>query len=251
MSEIPGIYVFCAFQADVPEAFGTAILNGNETPVFSLRYKDIALAVCQVDQEVLPTRENLMAHQKVIAKVMEKHAVVPMSFGNVFHDEKNALYITEHLYEQLRELLPHLENKIEVGLKIVAEEHWLQEEWQKDPTFKKWSGKGTLQSAGAFYDRITMGELAQKFFLSLRSKVETDIYVPLSVLAESSKLNDVLSEKMLLNAAFLIDRNLEKEFDEKVNSLFEEWEGKVVFKYSGPWPAYNFVNIRLKIEGSS
>ena len=54
---------------------------------------------------------------------------------------------------------------------------------------------------------------------------------------------------MLLNAAFLIDKDQEAEFDQLVNDLYETCSEKVEFQYSGPWPAYNFINIRLKMEG--
>ena len=66
--------------------------------------------------------------------------------------------------------------------------------------------------------------------------------------AVSAKANDPSSEKMLLNASFLIDRDQEESFDQKVNEAHEKWKDKVEFNYSGPWPAYNFVNIRLKVE---
>ena len=55
---------------------------------------------------------------------------------------------------------------------------------------------------------------------------------------------------MLLNAAFLVDEENDQAFDDLVNKLYEKWEDKVEFKYTGPWAAYNFVNIRLNIEGS-
>ena len=36
-------------------------------------------------------------------------------------------------------------------------------------------------------------------------------------------------------------------FDAKVKSIASRFE-KLTFKYTGPWPPYNFVNIRLKLE---
>jgi hypothetical protein len=53
---------------------------------------------------------------------------------------------------------------------------------------------------------------------------------------------------MLLNAAFLVDRGQERDFDERVKEVSRGYEGLLVFKYTGPWPPYNFVNIKLKLE---
>ena len=52
---------------------------------------------------------------------------------------------------------------------------------------------------------------------------------------------------MILNAAFLVNRRDAREFDRCVKGLGERDE-KLTYKYTGPWPPYNFVNIRLKLE---
>jgi hypothetical protein len=57
---------------------------------------------------------------------------------------------------------------------------------------------------------------------------------------------------MILNAAFLVSRDREG----RLRRLWREVEGQgggaryenLNFKYTGPWPPYNFVNIRLKLE---
>jgi len=52
---------------------------------------------------------------------------------------------------------------------------------------------------------------------------------------------------MIMNAAFLISRDQESAFDSRVKSIAAQFD-KLTFKYTGPWPPYNFVNIRLKLE---
>jgi hypothetical protein len=84
----------------------------------------------------------------------------------------------------------------------------------------------------------------------LQQEIVQEVFHPLKELAEASKANDPIGEKMLLNASFLVDRDKEAAFDQKVNEMYDKWEDKVEFSYSGPWPAYNFVNIRLKVEGA-
>ena len=49
-------------------------------------------------------------------------------------------------------------------------------------------------------------------------------------------------------AAFLVDRAHEKAFDDAVKEVSRRYEGLLTFKYTGPWPPYNFVNIKLKLE---
>jgi hypothetical protein len=53
---------------------------------------------------------------------------------------------------------------------------------------------------------------------------------------------------MILNAAFLVERSQEQGFDKQVKDVSRKYEDLLTFKYSGPWPPYNFVNIKLKLE---
>ena len=63
----------------------------------------------------------------------------------------------------------------------------------------------------------------------------------------ASRANKPIGDKMIMNAAFLVARDQEPDFDARVKSLGAKYD-KLTFRYTGPWPPYNFVNIRLKLE---
>ena len=46
----------------------------------------------------------------------------------------------------------------------------------------------------------------------------------------------------------MIERDRESEFDQKVKEIASKYEDILSFRYTGPWPPYNFVHIRLKLE---
>jgi len=58
-------------------------------------------------------------------------------------------------------------------------------------------------------------------------------------------MNDVRGDEMIINAAFLIDRGWENEFDSKLSELNSIYAQRIRFKYVGPIPPYNFVNLRI------
>ncbi len=62
-----------------------------------------------------------------------------------------------------------------------------------------------------------------------------------------SRANKPIGDRMILNAAFLIAREKEGAFDGRVKAIGVKYDN-LTFKYTGPWPPYNFVNIRLKLE---
>lgn len=249
MDQQSGVYVFCAIRETKPKTFGKVTINGQESEIYTIQYKNTAMVAAKASGEVLPDRHHLFAHQQIITEVMKQYCVIPMSFGNVFHSDKDVLLIMENLHDHFENLFLVLDNKIEVGLKVMVRREWVEQEIANDPILNEWkSGKKNLTTPGSFYEQIQLGELAQNFVLRLEAQADMEIYEPLLELAEAGKQNNTIPGKILLNAAFLVDREQEEAFDQKVNELYESWKDKAEFKYSGPWPAYNFVNIRLRIE---
>ncbi|MGD6796128.1 GvpL/GvpF family gas vesicle protein [Metabacillus indicus] len=248
-----GIYLFCGIQLTEEEDFGKAEIEGEETDLFTIRYKDAAMVAAEVPMKIFhPNRQNLMMHQQTVSKVMEKNdTVIPISFGNVFKTEDDIKVLLENLYPQFEKLFPAIKGKIEVGLKVIGSKEWLEEKVNENPQVGKMSSsvKGKSEAAG-YYERIKLGGIAQKVFEELQNELKAEVFTPLQEASEAAKANEPTGETMLLNAAFLIDRDKEQQFDEKVNEAYEKWKDKVKFHYSGPWPAYNFVNIRLKVEES-
>ena len=250
MSLKKGVYVFCVIQENQQKRFGQITLNGQENEVYTIHHQNTALVVTKVTDEVLPNRNNLFAHQQTISKIMKQYTIIPMSFGNVFQSEGDALLVAKHLHLEFEKLFLQLENKFEVGLKVLAKQEWVDQMLKTDPVLSEWKdGKKDKDNPATFYDQIHLGERAQNLVLNIERKVEEEIYNPLLALAEAGKQNNTIPGKVILNAAFLIDRQNEEAFDQKVNDLYQLWKGQVEFKYTGPWPAYNFVNIRLRIEG--
>ena len=66
--------------------------------------------------------------------------------------------------------------------------------------------------------------------------------------SEENKGAVAIDERRGKVSAFLVERDRETEFDAVVNKIAKKYGKRLKFKYTGPWPPYNFVNIRLKLE---
>ena len=107
-------------------------------------------------------------------------------------------------------------------------------------------------------DNLTDDTPIKEELLMLQLKLESgeidgddyvrDIHDALKPAAVASRSNKPIGDRMILNAAFLVDRDREKAFDEAVKEISHRYEDLLTFKYTGPWPPYNFVNIKLKLE---
>ncbi|MED3726724.1 GvpL/GvpF family gas vesicle protein [Priestia filamentosa] len=248
MSEELGKYPFCIIKKDSVDDLGRAVLDGEERQLLAIPYKEFAMVVAEAPIKIYhPKKENVMNHQNTISAVMEQTDVIPMSFGNVFQSEEDIELLLQNLYENLQELFPQIEGRFEVGLKVIAKKEWLQEEMNNQSKAQKLKKKIENKSKEAsYYDRIELGDFARTFMKSKGEEAAQAIFLPLAEIAASAKQTQTLGEKMLLNTSFLVDARKEEEFDAKVNELYEQWEDKVEFKYTGPWPAYNFIDIKLE-----
>lgn len=68
--------------------------------------------------------------------------------------------------------------------------------------------------------------------------------LPISV---DSRQNKLVSDAMVMNAAFLVEAAREAEFSETLSKLDDEFAGALSIKYTAVAPPYNFVNITIKL----
>ena len=64
-------------------------------------------------------------------------------------------------------------------------------------------------------------------------------------LAYRHKTNTIMTDRMILNSAFLVDVSREAEFDQAVQQLDAEMGSRLMFKYVDQVPPYNFVSVTI------
>jgi hypothetical protein len=109
--------------------------------------------------------------------------------------------------------------------------------------------KAELQArkGSTYFARMQYGRLVDAALQAKSERYVADIFTALRGASVAARSNKLIGERMILNAAFLVNRRDVREFDRCVKELGERDE-KLTYKYTGPWPPYNFVNIRLKLE---
>jgi hypothetical protein len=99
-----------------------------------------------------------------------------------------------------------------------------------------------------YYDRIRLGQLTEAAIAAKGEAESAAILDALEPLAVDSRVNQNFMEMMILNAAFLVDKSRESVFDARVTAMGEMQAGRLIFKYVGPLPPYNFVTIKVQWE---
>ena len=90
---------------------------------------------------------------------------------------------------------------------------------------------------------MRVGEMVKEALERKKEREATQILNSLRKIAADFKENTTYGDNMFLNAAFLVQRDREKEFDNEIEALTMKYEGRAKIKYVGPAPPFNFVNI--------
>jgi len=245
-----GKYVYCIIRNDRSREFGE-IGIGSGARVYTVNHNDLAAVVSDTPIVIYdPTRENVLAHEFVNETVMKEFTVIPMSFGTVFRSEDDVTELLRSTYQAFSDVLDKMQDKIEFGLKVLWDREKvianLERENDEISRLKDEISRHTTTST--YFARIQLGRLVDSALEEMSSRYVADIHDALKPVAVASRSNKPIGDKMIMNAAFLVDREKTKTFDDQISDIAKKYENKLSFLYTGPWPPYNFVNIRLKLE---
>jgi hypothetical protein len=217
-----------------------------------LTYDDLAAVVSDAKREDYDvTRENLLAHQRVITEAMTRSDVLPVSFGTVADsDQQVQEQLLRGAVDDLHRSFEEVQGCIELELKVLwNEEQLFAEIMAEDDDIRALRDSLADQPPETTqYERVQLGE---RVAAAIQRKSEAEAVSLLDVLeplAVETRVNDNPTDMMLLNAAFLVDKSQEQAFDAQVQALGEDQDGRLIFQYVGPLPPYNFVDIRLRWE---
>jgi hypothetical protein len=244
-----GKYVYCIIEAPDALRFGPVGIGADPSEVYTVHYKSLAAVVSDAPLEVLDsTRENVLAHERVNETVMREHTVIPMSFGTIFKTREDIVELLRSAAGAFGDVLNKMQNKLEFGLKVLWDrDQAIREVEHEDEDISRLKKEISGQKGPTYFARMQYGRLIDSALQSRSERYVADILEQLREVSVASRINKPIGDKMIMNAAFLISRDQETAFDAKVKSIAGRLD-KLTFKYTGPWPPYNFVNIRLKLE---
>jgi len=245
-----GKYIYCIIATNEARNFGPIGIGGRGDIVSTIGYEDLSAVISNspMDKYVV-NKENLIAHEKVVEEVMKNYTVLPMRFCTVAGSAEEVRNLLRKRYLELKNLLKDMDNKVELGLKAFWKEmkvifQELADEDKKIKSLKEEIANKSLQESYA--EGINLGKIVKTALEVKRDKEGQEIINALKRISYHFLLNETQGDEMLINAVFLVDRAREREFDNQVNELVFKYAQRVKFKYIGPTPPYNFVNLNLK-----
>ena len=227
--------------------------------VYSISYQDIAAVISDSPIKKYPiSRENTIAHQKVLEELMKDFTILPVKFGTVASAEERVSTnerirekVLKARYEELKELLSKMDNKIELGLKAfwvdmkIVFGEIVDENSQIKKLRQKLASKPITQPFG---EKATLGEMVKNALERKKAKEEKDILDVLKKTCVDWRGNKVFGDRMITNSSFLVEKSKVEEFDRLVEKIDTTYNGRIKFKYVGPVPPINFVELVIVLE---
>jgi hypothetical protein len=244
-----GKYVYCIIKTQTALGFGPLGIGAEPAHTHTVNFRDIAAVVSNTPMVVQdPTRDNVLAHQRVNETVMQQHTVIPMSFGTVFKTDDDIIELLRSAYDAFTDVLNKMQDKFEFGLKVLWDrDQIIREIEEEDEDIRRLKGEISSQKGSTYFARMQYGRLIDAALQARSERYVAEIFHGLRDVSVASRSNKPIGDRMIMNAAFLVARDTEAAFDARVKEIGQRYD-KLTFKYTGPWPPYNFVNIRLKLE---
>ncbi|MBU0512811.1 MAG: GvpL/GvpF family gas vesicle protein [Chloroflexi bacterium] len=224
----------------VPHKPGLADANGSETRLYSLACRDIAVVVSTLaTTNVPPTETNLWRHEAVVESLMPNRAVLPMRFGTVLPNDAAVQVILSKHYPDFVASLGQVRGRVELGLRVL----WQETERQGDGETGRPGAtqQPVVEGHGHAYMMARLEEERQHLaWRKQAEKMAAEIHDPLAQLAAESTNQVLVTSRLLLTAAYLVERDQVQIFQRAVDALSTS-QPALRFLCTGPWPPYNFV----------
>ena len=250
-----GIYIYGIINSNSALDLFTQKDSYKKENVYTIPYQDVSIAVS--DSEIIDytysskdiSAELLVWHQKVIEKIMSlKYTIIPVRLGTFTVDEAEAKDILIKGYSLIKNIMEKIRDKIETDVVATwADFGSALKEIGEEKEIKKLKEKILANPKRITVDdQMKVGVMIKKALDEKREKYALQIQTFLKRYCTAFKVHELMDDRMVINAAFLINKLEQKDFDRKIEEINTEFAEKLNFRCVGPLPPYSFYTIDIK-----
>ena len=247
-----GKYIYGFVSTNESKNLGPIGIDQGE--VYTLPYQNIAAVVSHLPYirfDSLPREtllRNLAVYQSVLEEVIKHQNIIPIKFGTVVEGDDTIWRIMEKGYDQIHDSLRDTENKIELDvvalwgnldavLKEIGEEEEIKE--LKDKVASKPGNE-------VFEIKIRVGKRVKELLDNKRETYRAEVLEGLLKTAEEHRFHGLMDDSIIMNVAFLIQKDREDTLEGQIAQLDRAYENRVNFRIIGPLPPYSFRTFEIK-----
>jgi len=221
-----------------------AIEGLGRKPVYYIPDGDLAAVVTDCGERWSFTKDRALQHEAVVEELMAERVILPTRFGTTLSDKDAVQRILSIQHKEFMQALNHVRGRVELGLRILWQSTRVvsNERLRQDTCSFRASGQAYLR-------RLAQREQEQYEEKRCVERLAKQIQEPLLRLAADARQSLCLNPCPLLSIAFLVERESIDVFRDVVRGLQRQHQS-LCFLLTGPWPAYSFSQIALKLPMS-
>jgi hypothetical protein len=235
------VYGLVGADTDLPDDLAGLGPSGR---VSTIAHGRVAAIVSDVPADrPLGTRDDLLAHEAVVDTVAATVAVLPMRFPAVVEEEGVVEELLAPHHDHFEAVLGELEGRVQFTLKGRYEQDVVLRkvlEGHEEIQGLQEKVRGLPEEA-TYYDRVRLGELVVAALEERRDAEAAQMLERLRPFAVSSVADPPGQPEDLINAAFLVERDRVREFEDAVEDLGRGVIDRVRLRLLGPLAPYDFV----------
>jgi hypothetical protein len=191
----------------------------------------------------LGTRNDLLAHESVVDTVAASAAILPMRFPAVVEEEGIVEELLAPHHDQFVAALGELEGRVQFTLKgRYDQDVVLREVLEENPEIRQLQDEvRDLPEDATYQQRIRLGELVVRALEERRVDEEPQLLERLQPYAVAVVAHDPAQPDDVINAAFLVERERQQEFEDAVEELGADLHPRIRLRLLGPLAPYDFV----------
>ena len=216
------------------------------TSLFSLTYQDIAAVVSPLTAaRVPPMEDNLWRHEAIVEALMADRAVLPVRFGTVLSNKAAVQDVLVAYYAGFVASLDRVRGRVELGLRVLWDDNLQIADSSQRPSAISHQPSAT---SGRAYLMARLEEERQSRAQRQRAEaLAEELHAPLARLAAESTQQVLVTPRLLLTAAYLVERDRVTAFRLEVDAFSAAYPA-LRFLCTGPWPPYSFVTATVPTE---
>lgn len=209
-----------------------------------IRWGEIAAVVTEFAADtVAVTRENVLAHERVVRRVLTETTPLPFRFGTLVSELRLQNYV-ETQQASLKAQLARVRDCIEMSVKVIWHpEAVRQESLGLNGQSETHSSASPLKVSGTEFLNAKRREILGDELLKKRAAEVSDwLAESLGDTVREAEVNVQPKESLVLAAAHLVGRERLKEYHAALRRA-RAARPELHFLTSGAWPPYSFTNI--------
>jgi len=244
-------YLYGVIPAGAANSFGPVGLDGGDVRTVS----DGGIGIVASNAARIPfaevapekTLQYLAQHQRVLERVMLDSPVIPLKFGTYADDDGQVLEILRAGRNELAGALEKYADKVEVDLAAFwADLKFVLAEIARDEAVISAKAQIGNQAQATTAQRVRLGQLVKELLDQKNKAIAERLLVTLRIKWQNIVVNPARDDAAVLNAAVLLDRAEEGEFDQILEQLDRCYDSRINFRRVGPLPPYSFATAEVK-----